>query len=434
MAAVRATGHDVVPGSWWVRASAALAASGTGGAAGFSPLLAADVALLGAGPDRRIPVRVAVVRAGPGPVPLLTGLTTEGDLLPLSVVRAGAPRPELRLTPGQIAALNRLARSLAARPALLRRALRTAPATAAWLGVRAHQDASGQVFFGPAHGGADEIARTWRRCQDLAATGRFAPDLDASAASLAACTAEIHTPYGASPLPWPAPDADGLRIEVVDLPVPSPDRSGPAAFRALRRRTLEQLNAAHLVLAAAPAAALSGDAHPSAAVRELGVLLERTRRLPDTRIALLATVSGLRGAQGMVDLGGWLRGPARRVLGPAAHELPLYAVALTEAERAGRLLRDAARRPRHAVLQAEADWAASGAAALADGVLRPLLDGARDLVPGLTARRLLATCRDIRVVCRGAGRRTGPWDELEAFATAGLARRIVRRLTAGEGR
>lgn len=456
-------------GPWWVRASAVLAASEVGRAAGLSRQLAADVAMLGAqdGAARRVPLRVVVPRTGDGPglVPLLTGLRIADppfatDLLPVSVLHTAVDRPQLRLSPAQSTALDRLARLLTARPELLGEALRASPGTMAWLRVRASEAGAGP-YFRPGCAGAEAVARTWRRCQDLTAAGPVSAVLDASVASVPTAPAVIHAPFRAALLPWPAPGergGDGLCIEIVDLPVVAPDRAGPATRRALRLLTLEVLQTAHLVLAALPADELGGDAKPSPAVAVLGGLLDRVRRAPHAPpVVLVATVAGLRGRHGMTDLGSWLRGRGGRTVGPAAEGLPVYALALPEAGLAARLLDGTVRRPGYAVRQAEADWAASGLAALSDGVLRPLIGEVPREVPVLTVRRLRAACRDVRLGCHdltarherptadpalspGSGEPLRPgdgrelWDRLEAFAASALAERTVRRLATEEGR
>ncbi|MFF3457193.1 hypothetical protein ACFYXH_23305 [Streptomyces sp. NPDC002730] len=458
-----------------MRASALLAASGVGRAAGLSPQLAADVAMLGAqdGDARRVPLRVVVPRTGPGPglVPLLAGLRIadppfDTDLLPVSVLHTAVDRPELRLAPAQSAALDRLARLLASRPKLLGEALRASPGTAAWLRVRASEATAGS-FFRPGCAGTEAVARTWRRCQDLTAAGPLSAVLDAAVASALSAPAVIRAPFRASLLPWPTPGErgrDSLCTEVVDLPVVAPDRAGPVTGRALRRQALEVLHAAHLVLAVLPADELGADAKPSPAVGVLGGLLEQVRRAPHPPpVVLVATVAGLRGRHGMADLGSWLRGRGGRTVGPAAEGLPVYALALPEAGLAARLLDGTVRRPGYAVRQAEADWAASGLAALSEFVLRPLIGEAPRQVPGLTVQRLRAACRDIRLGCldlterherstadpaespppreslpgaESLRERDGRelWDRLEAFAASALAERAVRRLATNGGR
>ncbi|MCZ4509661.1 hypothetical protein O3Q52_15940 [Streptomyces sp. ActVer] len=450
-----------------MRASAVLATSGVGRAAGLSPQLAADVAMLGArgGDARRVPLRVVVARTGGGPglVPLLAGLRIadppfDTDLLPVSVLHTAVDRPELRLAPAQSAALDRLARLLTARPELLGETLRASPGTVAWLRVRACEAGP---FFRPDCAGTEAVTRTLRRCQDLTAAGPVSAALDTSVASVLSAPAVIRAPFRAFPLPWPTPgdsDRGSLCIEVVDLPVVAPDRAGPATGRALRRQALEVLHAAHLVLAVLPADELGGEARPSPAVEVLARLLDQVRRAPYAPpVVLVATVAGLRGRHGMADLGSWLRGRGGRTVGPAAEGLRVYALALPEAGLAARLLDGAVRRPGYTVRQAEADWAASGLAALSDGVLRPLIGEAPRRVPGLTVQRLLAACRDIRMGCldltdrherptpgpaaapppresirasESLGERDGRelWDHLEAFAASALAERTVRRL------
>lgn len=304
---------DAAPNApWWIRATAVLAASGVGRGAGLSPQLAADVAMLGTGPGegRRVPLRVVVARTGegPGPVPLLTGLRIADppfvtDLLPVAVVHTGVARPELRLSPGQAAALDRLARLLTDRrqAQLAQEVLSAAPRTAAWLRVRAPEVLRGS-FFSTGCAGTDEVARTLRRCQDLTAAAPASSALDATVASVLSAPAVIRAHFRASPLPWAAPtsgasdpqrphlrgsaadgvapapaDRDHLYPEVVDLPVVPPDRTGTESGRALRREALEILHAAHLVLAVVPAAELGGDVAPSPAIAALGGLLERVR-------------------------------------------------------------------------------------------------------------------------------------------------------------
>jgi hypothetical protein len=167
-------------------------------------------------------------------------------------------------------------------------------------------------------------------------------------------------------------------------------------------------------------------------------------------VVLVATVAGLRGPDGMADLGSWLRQRGGRTVGPAVEGLPMRALALSEAGRALRLLDGAKRRPGYAVRQAEADYAASGLAGLCDSVLRPLVDEAPSRVPELTAQRVRAACRDTRLGCLDlmarhqqpaapaeaaagffSGERDGSelWDRLEAFAVSALAERTVRRPT-----
>ncbi|MEU6370172.1 hypothetical protein ABZ876_31730 [Streptomyces sp. NPDC046931] len=463
-------------GPWWVRACGVLGASEVGRAAGLSPQCAADAAMLGGEPGgaRRIPVRIVVARTVPGLVPVLTGVRIADppfatDLLPVSVVHCAVDRPELRLPPGQAAALDRLARLLTAHRAQPPQAvLHAAPRTAAWLRVRASQTPAGP-FFGTGCAGTDAVARALRRCHDLTAAAPSSPALDAAVAALLREQSGIRARMRAACLPWPAPGSvlrsgpgrptpsepgrDVPHLEVVDLPVASADRTGPESGRALRRAALELLHAAHLVLAVVPAAELGGDVAPSPAVAVLGRLLDRVRRAPHPpAVVLVATVAGLRGPGGMADLESWLRHRGGRTLGPAAAGLPVRALALSEAGRAVRLLDGPARRPGYAVRQAEADCAASGLTALCDGVLRPLIEEAPSHVPELTVRRVRAACRDIRLDCLDLTARRGEpvdteaaaagmaqerdarelWDRLEAFAVSALAERTVRR-SAAEG-
>ncbi|MFF7353880.1 hypothetical protein ACFZA1_14675 [Streptomyces filipinensis] len=504
-------------GPWWVRACGVLGASGAGRAAGLSPQVAADVAMLGGEPGggRRVPVRVVVARTVPGLVPALTGVRIADppfatDLLPVAVVHCDVDRPELRQPPGQAMALDRLARLLITHRTQPPQALlHAAPGTAAWLRIRVSQ-APAAPLFGTGCGGTDAVARVLRRCHDLTAAAPESPTLDAAVAALLREPAVISAQLRAAPLPWPAPTApadargpqdrrppgarqraapgrltppapgrDGLQVEVVDLPVASADRTGPESARALRRAALELLHAAHLVLAVVPAAELGGDVAPSPAVAVLGGLLDRVRRAPHPpAVVLVATVTGLlSGPDGLTDLGSWLRRRGGRTLGPAAEGLPVRALALAEAGRAVGLLDGSARRAGYAVRQAEADCAASGLTALCDDVLRPLIQEAPGRVPELTAQRVRAACRDIRLGCldltarqehaaaptvmptagqaavSGAARPPGGaragtaavaagvhregggrdlWDRLEAFAVSALAERTVRR-SATEG-
>ncbi|MGX1884781.1 hypothetical protein [Streptomyces sp. NPDC055287] len=494
---MNAAGGGTGNGPWWVRASAVLGASGVGRACGLSPQLAADVAMLGTGGEgRRVPLRVVVARTGegPGPVPLLTGLRIADppfvtDLLPVAVVHGGVDRPELRLSPCQAAALDRLARLLTDRrqAQLPQEVLSAAPRTAAWLRVRAPEVARGS-FFSTGCAGTDEVARTLRRCQDLTAAAPASSALDAAVASVLSAPAVIRAHFRASPLPWAAPtsgasnvkrpplresaadavarapaDRDHLYPEVVDLPVVPPDRTGTESGRALRREALELLHAAHLVLAVVPAAELGGDVAPSPAIAALGGLLERVRGATHPpAVVLVATVAAPLGATAMADLGSWLRSHGRRTVGPAADGVPVFPLALSQAGRAVWLLDSAARRPEYAVRQAEADCAASGLAALCDLVLRPLIDQAPMKVPELTVQRLRAACRDTRLAGHdlmarhewaaattprsatgepprdtevpshhelfGEGDARRLWDRLEALTASALAERAVRQL------
>lgn len=502
------TGDD----PWWVRACGVLGASGVGRAAGLSAQLAADAAMVGRDPaGGGIPLRIVVARTAgdPGLVPLLTGVRIADppfatDLLPVSVVHCAAGRPELRLPPARTAALDRLARLLTTgRTQPPAEVLRAAPRTAAWLRVRASETPAGP-FFGTGSAGADAVARTVRRCHDLTSAAALSPATDTAVAALLGGPVAIRARMRGAPLPWPAPPPPagyggsqdprsraaapavpvpaspgraGLHLEVVDLPVVPADRTGPESGRAVRGSALELLHAAHLVLAVVTAGELGGDVAPSPAVAVLGGLLDRVRRAPHPpAVVLVATVSGLRGSDGMVELGSWLRHRGGRTVGPAAEGLPVRALALDAAGRAVRLLDGAGRRPGYAVLQAEADYAASGLAALCDDVLRPLADEAPARVPELTVRRVRAACRDIRLGCLdltarhrpsaapagaadvrtgkrdGSERRNGKepqagnepraenapragselWDRLEAFAVSALAERTVRH-TAVEG-
>ncbi|MFJ9819602.1 hypothetical protein ACIRU3_30930 [Streptomyces sp. NPDC101151] len=501
-------------GPWWVRACGVLGASGLGRAAGLSPHFAADAAMLGGEPGggRRVPVRIVVARTEPGLVPLLTGVRIADspfatDLLPVPVVHCAVDRPELRLPPGQAAALDRLARLLIThRTQPPQAVLHAAPRTAAWLRIRVSQAPAGPLF-GTGCAGTDAVARALRRCHDLTAAAPVSPTLDAAVAALLREHAVISAQMRAAPLPWPAPTApadagepqdrrrpaarhpaapgrltppepgrDVLHLEVVDLPVASADRTGPQSARALRRAALELLHAAHLVLAVVPAAELGGDVAPSPAVAVLSRLLDRVRRAPHPpAVVLVATVAGLSGPDGLADLGSWLRRRGGRTLGSAAEGLPVRALALAEAGRAVGLLDGSARRAGYAVRQAEADCAASGLTVLCDDVLRPLIQEAPSRVPELTAQRVRAACRDIRLDCldltarqehaaaltvmppagqaavsgvarpRGGARagtaavaagvhqeRDGRelWDRLEALAVSALAERTVRRSVA----
>lgn len=476
------TGSD----PWWVRACAVLSASGVGRAAGLSPQLAADAEMLGRDPvGGLVPLRIVVARTtdDPGLVPLLTGVRIADppfvtDLLPVRVVHCATDGPELRLPPDLTAALDRLARLLTTRPTELPPAVLIAvPRTAAWLGVRASEAPTGP-FFGTDSAGGDAVARTLRRCHDLTSAAPLSPTMDTAVAMLLRDQAAIRAHMRGTYLPWPAPrptagavrpqaprshvtaldkaapatsGRDDLHLEVVDLPVVPPHRTGPESGRTLRRAALELLHTAHLVLAVVAADELGGDVAPSPAVAVLGRLLDHVRRAPHPpAVMLVATVAGLRGPDGMADLGSWLRHRGGRTVGPAAEGLPVRALALSEAGRALRLLDEAKRRPGYALLQAEADYAASGLAGLCDTVLRPLVDEAPNRVPELTVQRVRAACRDIRLGCLDlaarhqqaaapteaaaafvSGDRDGSelWDRLEAFAVSALAERTVRRPT-----
>ncbi|MBZ9599657.1 hypothetical protein K7B06_31905, partial [Streptomyces erythrochromogenes] len=139
-------------------------------------------------------------------------------------------------------------------------------------------------------------------------------------------------------------------------------------------------------------------------------------------------------------LGGRLRGRAPVTVGPAARDLPVYAVAVVEAEQALRILRRPQGRPAAALEQARADWEMSGMPELCDGVLTPALDRVARTGGELTLRRFRAALHGVRLDHRRpAGARPAPageddaerlWDELEAFAAGPLAERAVRRFAA----
>ncbi|MFJ9548151.1 hypothetical protein [Streptomyces erythrochromogenes] len=414
-----------------------LGASVTGRANGLSPQLVADLADAydGAG-GTSVTVRVAVLRAGIGPgsaqrlVPLLTGVRPPGppgadDVVPLTYVHEPSDLPQLRLAEAQVRALNRLARTLA-RPEHLGRAPLARHGTAAWLRVRAAQRR--RAFFRSRYAGREAVERAWRRIQDVTAAG--AGPAPGTAGEVPAFPVRHPALFHGDPLPWPGAgaDADGRgRVEVTDLPVPP--GSGPSAHVA------EVLDAAHLVLVAAPATALAGREPLPAAFRSL---LERARPGGDrAEVVLVAITAGRRGPGATAALGGWLRGRTPVTLGPAARDLAVYALAVPEAEDALRILRRPQGRPATAVEQARADWAMSGMPELCAAVLEPVLDRVARTGGELTRRRFRAALHGVRLDSRrpagarpaGAGEddAEGLWEELEAFAAGPLAERAVRR-------
>ncbi|MFB7176258.1 hypothetical protein ACFCYI_00925 [Streptomyces sp. NPDC056257] len=444
-----------------------LGASAAGRGNGLSPQLVADIAAVygsGAhdgtdGTDETggsggtggplVTVRVAVLRAdvGPGPgsgtgsaalqrlVPLLTGVRPPGppgagDLVPLTYVHEPADLPLLRLTGAQVRALNRLARALLARPDQLARAPLARNGTAAWLRVRAAQRQ--RTFFRTRYVGQEAVERAWRRIQDVTAAG--AGPAPGPAGAVVEVPVRLPFLFQGDPLPWPGAGTDvngraGPRVEVTDLPVPPAD--GPSAHLA------EVLDAAHLVLAAAPHTALAGREPLPALFR---TLLERGRPGGDrAEVVLVATTAGRRGPDATAALGSWLRGRTPVTVGPAARDLAVHAVAVAEAEHALRILRRPQGRPATAVEQARADWAMSGMPELCDAVLGPALVRVARTGGELTRRRFRAALHGVRLDCRrpaGAARPAGAgeddpehlWDELEAFASGPLAERAVRRL------
>ncbi|MFJ7779502.1 hypothetical protein [Streptomyces yangpuensis] len=418
-----------------------LGASATGRANGLSPQLVADLADACDGTGRTpVTVRVAVLRAHIGPgsaqrlVPLLTGVRPPGppgaeDVVPLTYVHEPADLPQLRLTGAQVRALNRLAGTLAG-PEHLGLAALARDGTAAWLRVRAAQRR--RALFRPRYAGLEVVERAWRRIQDVTAAGLATGPGTAPGAVGAVLDVPVRHPslFHGDPLPWPAAGggADGRgRIEVTDLPVPP--GGWPSAH------LVEVLDAAHLVLAAAPATALAGREPLPAPFRSL---LERTRPGGDrAEVVLVATTAGRRGPGVTTALGGWLRGRTPVTVGPAARDLPVYAVAVVEAEQALRILRRPQGRPAAAVEQARADWEMSGMPELCDGVLGPALDRVARTGGELTLRRFRAALHGVRLDHRRpAGTRPAPagedeaerlWEELDAFAAGPLAERAVRR-------
>ncbi|MFB7808561.1 hypothetical protein [Streptomyces virginiae] len=422
-----------------------LGASATGRANGLSPQLVADLADVYDGTGRTpVTVRVAVLRADTGSggsahrlVPLLTGVRPPGppgagDLVPLTYVHEPADLPLLRLGDAQVRGLNRLARALLARPEHLARAPLARNGTAAWLRVRAAQRQ--RTFFRQRYVGQEAVERAWRRIQDVTAAGAgAAPGPAGAVLDVPVCHPFL---FHGDPLPWPAAGAgdDGgghPRVEVTDLPVPPV--GGPSAHLA------EVLDAAHLVLAAAPHAALAGEEPLPALFR---TLLERGRPGGDrAEVVLVATTGGRRGPGATAALGGWLRGRTPESVGAAARDVPVHAVAVAEAERALRILRSPRGRPATAVEQARADWAMSGMPELCEAVLGPALDRVVRTGGELTRRRFRAALYGVRLDHRRpAGARPAPdpapdrendserlWDELEAFAAGPLAERAVRR-------
>ncbi|MFE6905669.1 hypothetical protein [Streptomyces erythrochromogenes] len=418
-----------------------LGASAAGRSNGLSPQLVADLADVYDGTGRTsVTVRVAVLRADTGPasghrlVPLLTGVRPPGepgtgDLVPLTYVHEPADLPLLRLTDAQVRGLNRLARALLARPESLARAPLARHGTAAWLRVRAAQRQ--RAFFRPRYAGQEAVERAWRRIQDVTAAGAAA----APGAAGAVLDVPVRHPFlfHGDPLPWPAAGSaggdgpGGPRIEVTDLP--APPGGGPSAHLA------EALDAAHLVLAAAPHTVLAGEEPLPALFRSL---LERGRPGGDrAEVVLVATTSGRRGPGATAALGGWLRGRVPAAVGPAARDLVVHAVAVGEAERALRILRSPRGRPATAVEQARADWAMSGMPELCGAVLAPALDRVARTGAELTRRRFRAALHGVRLDSRRpAGARPTRaleddcerlWDEVEAFAAGPLAERAVRR-------
>ncbi|MEU9081351.1 hypothetical protein [Streptomyces sp. NPDC048357] len=440
-----------------------LGASATGRGNGLSPQLVSDIAAVydaaaqdgtahdgtGGTGGPLVTVRVAVLRAdagsgpGPGPasfrrlVPLLTGVRPPGppgagDLVPLTYVHEPADLPLLRLTEAQVRALNRVARTLLARPEHLGRAPLARHGTAAWLRVRAAQRQ--RAFFRTRYVGQEAVERAWRRIQDVTAAG--AGPAPGPAGAVVEVPVRLPFLFHGDPLPWPGvgagADAHGRgwpRIEVTDLPLPP--GGGPSAHLA------EVLDAAHLVLAAAPDTALAGREPLPALFR---TLLERGRPGGDrAEVVLVATTAGRRGPGATAALGSWLRGRTPVTVGPAARDLAVHAVAVAEAGHALRILRRPQGRPATAVEQARADWAMSGMPELCDAVLGPALDRVARTGGELTRRRFRAALHGVRLDCRRpAGARpagSGPgeddaehlWDELEAFASGPLAERAVRR-------
>ncbi|MFE7094797.1 hypothetical protein [Streptomyces erythrochromogenes] len=416
-----------------------LGASVTGRANGLSPQLVADLADAYDGAGRRpCTVRVAVLRADIGPgsaqrlVPLLTGVRPPGppgadDVVPLTYVHEPSDLPQLQLAGAQVRALNRLARTLA-RPEHLGRAPLARQDTGAWLSVRAAQRR--RAFFRPRYVGREAVERAWRRIQDVTAAG--AGPAPGPAGEVLAVPVYHPALFQGDPLPWPAAGAgaDGRgrgRIEVIDLPVPP--GGGPSAHVA------EVLDAAHLVLAAAPATALAGREPLPAAFRSL---LERARPGGDrAEVVLVAITSGRRGPGATAALGGWLRGRIPVTVGPAARHLAVYAVAVPEAEEALRILRRPQGRPATAVEQARADWAMSGVPEVCAAVLEPVRERVARTGGELARRRFRAALHGVRLDSRrpagarpaGAGEddAEGLWAELEAFAAGPLAERAVRR-------
>ncbi|MFJ3722806.1 hypothetical protein ACIPYQ_09580 [Streptomyces sp. NPDC090045] len=450
-----------------------LGASATGRGNGLSPQLVSDIAAVygAAAPDGTggppVTVRVAVLRTdvdtrpGPGPGPgsgsgsgsgwgsgsgsgsasgrrlvrLLTGVRppgppSAGDLVPLTYVYEPADLPQLRLTEAQVRALDRLARTLLARPEHLGRAPLARHGTAAWLRVRAAQRR--RTFFRTRYVGQEAVERAWRRIQDVTAAGAG----PAPGPAGAVVDVPVRHPFlfHGDPLPWPDAVAgagvNGLgrpRIEVTDLPVPP--GGGPSAHLA------EVLDSAHLVLAAAPHTALAGREPLPSLFR---TLLDRGRPGGDrAETVLVATTAGRRGPGATAALGSWLRGRTPETVGPAARDLAVHAVAVAEAEHALRILRSPQGRPATAVEQARADWAMSGMPELCAAVLGPALDRVARTGGELTRRRFRAALHGVRLDCRGpAGARPAGageddaeqlWDELEAFAAGPLAERAVRR-------
>ncbi|MFD4867551.1 hypothetical protein [Streptomyces sp. NPDC058412] len=429
-----------------------LGASATGRGNGLSPQLVADIAAVydaaardGSG-GPLVTVRVAVLRADAGPgsgsgsgpasfqrlVPLLTGVRPPGppgagDLVPLTYVHEPADLPLLRLTEAQVRALNRLARALLARPEHLGRAQLARSGTAAWLRVRAAQRQ--RTFFRTRYVGQEAVERAWRRIQDVTAAG--AGPAPGPARAVVEVPVRLPFLFHGDPLPWPGAGADvngrgRPRIEVTDLPVPP--GGGPSAHLA------EVLDAAHLVLAAAPDTALAGREPLPALFR---TLLERGRPGGDrAEVVLVATTAGRRGPKATAALGSWLRGRTPVTVGPAARDLAVHAVAVAEAEHALRMLRRPQGRPATALEQARADWAMSGMPELCDAVLGPALDRVARTGGELTRRRFRAALHGVRLDCRrpagarpaGAGEDDAErlWEELEVFAAGPLAERAVR--------
>ncbi|MEV6678910.1 hypothetical protein AB0N09_18930 [Streptomyces erythrochromogenes] len=413
-----------------------LGASVTGRANGLSPQLVADLADAYDGAGRTpVTMRVAVLRVDTGPdsarrlVPLLTGVRPPGppcadDVVPLTYAHEPSDLPQLRLSEAQVRALNRLARTLA-RPEHLGRAPLARHGTDAWLRVRTGQRR--RAFFRPRYVGQEAVERAWRRIQDVTAAG--AGPAPGPAGEVLAVPVRHPAVFHGDPLPWPVAGtaADGRgRIEVTDLPVPP--GGGPSAHVA------EVLDAAHLVLAAAPATALAGREPLPDAFRSL---LERARPGGDRAEAVLVAITaGRRGPGATAALGGWLRGRTPVTVGPAARDLAVYAVAVPEAEGALRILRRPRGRPATAVEQARADWSMSGMPELCAAVLESGPDRVARTGGELTRRRFRAALHGVRLDSRrptgarpaGAGEddAEGLWEELEVFAAGPLAERALR--------
>ncbi|MGW7379029.1 hypothetical protein [Streptomyces sp. NPDC054794] len=423
----------------------ALAATVTGPANGLSSRLMEDLTAT-ADPSRwadappPVVLRVVVLRTGAstaGLVPLLTGARLYEPAavpgpVPLAHSHLPGSQPELRLDAEQRGTLDRLAWRL------LRAATETPGGrsvtvdryeTVTWLRVRAAQGR--RSFFRAAYAGEDAVARTWRRVQDVTSAG-LALGVPA-AETLTRTPVALAVGFAGEPLPWPLADALGVGVTVTDVPV----QESAAGLR----RARDLVDGAHLVIAAAPHAELSGrEALPGPFRTLLAAAVGGPCHAP---VALVSAVTHHRGLALLDGLGGWLRGAVPDTVGPAARGLPVYAVALPRARHALDVLLRPEDRGTPVVQRARHAWATSGIPALCSAVLGPALHEARTVAAELSTRRLRAALHDIRLEAgagTGGASRTAEealsrdvppgqlWDELDRFVTVPLARRAVQRL------